>query len=396
MNGVMGMTELLLHGQLNEEQRQYAEVARESGKTLLALLDDILDLSRIEAGKLELNNKSFHLHEFLKDSVEVHALRARAKGLRFNFSPDPRLPERVIGDTRRLGQILTNLLGNAIKFTEKGEIGLHAQLGDGDTPEGFKRILFTVRDTGIGIREEAKGRLFERFSQADGSITRAHGGTGLGLAISRKLTEMMGGNISVESAPGEGSVFSFTVLLREAAVRAGHPVAERNSGMATRRSAANQRGAPTPKKDAEQAAPARAPRFHGKVLVVEDNRVNQMVARTMLARFGVRPRVAADALEALAAYDEDLPDLIFMDVQMPGMDGVEATKAIRGREADAGVENRVTIVGMTAHAMQGDRERFLAAGMDDYVPKPVQLNAFEAVLSRSLQLVKDGGDGTTR
>jgi PAS domain S-box-containing protein len=359
LNGVIGMTGLLLDMGLTDKQQQCAEVVRKSGEALLSVLNDILDFSKIEAGKLDIEILDFDLEVLVTDTMEMLATTAREKNLGIVCSIAPEVPRRVRGDAGRLRQVLTNLGGNAVKFTLSGEVTVLLSLAE-ETEESVT-VRFDVRDTGIGIPGDKMATLFSPFTQVDGSTTRKYGGTGLGLSISKRLVELMGGAIGVESAEGRGSVFWFTVVLKkqERATEAGEgfPGRIRPTRSAT--------GVP------------------GRVLLVEDNPTNQIVAMALLKRFGHRVDVAADGVEAIRALRSIPYDLVLMDCQMPEMDGYEATRRIRSGEA--GPANRmIPIVAMTARAMQGDREKCLESGMNDYLPKPIDASALEESLAHWL------------
>ncbi len=507
MNGVIGMTGLLLDTDLSEEQREYAETVKTSGENLLTIINDILDFSKIEAGRMELEMMDFDLHRVVEETVELLAEQTHSKGLELASLIEQGVPTALRGDAGRIRQVLVNLLGNAVKFTEAGEVVLRVSLAEVD---GAAVVRFEVKDTGIGMTQEQRLRLFQSFSQADASTTRRYGGTGLGLAISKQLVELMGGEIGVESEPREGSTFFFEVPF-EKQPEGGKAAAPRRAdlrglrvlvvddnetnrqivheqvlswgmknGQAKDGSEALQRlrsfaqaGEPydlaivdmqMPKMDgmelasrikadpsiastqlilltsmgvrgeAEQArkvgfsayltkpvrqsrlydaiasvmgtlpveeqaemkpahevpivnrhsleearAHSRERRWRAHVLVAEDNQVNQKVAVRILERLGYRADVAANGLEAIEALSRIPYAAVLMDVQMPEMGGYEATAEIRRRE---GAERRTPIIAMTANAMQGDREKALEAGMDDYVPKPVKPDELEAVLER--------------
>ena len=516
MNGVIGMTGLLLDTSLTAEQREYADTIRKSGEALLAIINDILDFSKIEAGKMDLECIDFDLREAIEDVLELLAERAASKGLELACMLQSDVPPWVAGDPGRLRQILTNLVSNAVKFTERGEVVVRTALVEAHADTALLR--FAVADTGIGIPLEVQDRLFQAFSQADGSTTRKYGGTGLGLAISQRLATMMGGTIGVESTPRQGSIFWFTVRLAtrlapQDAVCATPPelqgvrvlcvddhatnrtileaqlsawgmqaecVADGRTALARLRSAratgqpytlalldyhmpgmdgmeltqaikvdpalasihvvilssVSQRGQGATAQQAgiaafltkparqahlykclttilgaaagrtgvallthgQEAAPAQ---IHARVLVVEDNVVNQKVVVRLLEKLGCRIDVAANGHEAIAMLAQMSYDLVLMDCQMPEMDGFAATMAIRQREA--GSDQHIPIIAMTANALQGDRERCLEAGMDDYISKPVKPEALAVMLRKwapspgSLsQRERVGGEGLLR
>ncbi|MEI7989438.1 MAG: PAS domain S-box protein, partial [Chloroflexota bacterium] len=345
MNGVIGMTSLLLNSSLNEEQRNYAEMIRTSGESLLNLINDILDFSKNEAGRLELEDLDFDLLSSLDTLVSAQGVLAREKSLELICAVDPNVPSFLRGDPRRLRQILTNLISNAIKFTQHGEVAIHVTKLSETKDEVTLR--FAVRDTGIGIPPEKLGLLFDKFRQADSSITRQYGGTGLGLAISKQLVELMGGEIGVQSQEGKGSEFWFTLRLK----------------MLIERRAASLR-----QTDAEFITQTLD--THKRILLVEDKIVHQKVALGILKKLGLRADVAANGLEALHALENQPYDLVLMDVQMPEMDGLEATHQIRNLQSKV-LDHEIPIIALTANAMPGDRERCFQAGMNDYVEKPV-------------------------
>jgi len=355
MNGIMGLVGLLLDTPLGAEQRKYLTIIETSSKALLAVINDILDFSKIEAGKMVLEDIPFSPRDAVEQAERLLNVKAAEKGIDLVGRVAPDVPLLVSGDQMRLMQILTNLVGNALKFTERGSVTIDAER-EADCPGGSV-LRFTVTDTGIGIPPEVQPALFQPFSQGDGSATRKYGGTGLGLTISRQLAELMQGTIGFTSTPGRGSKFWFTVRVGNvdsAAVRKG--------------SAA--RGA---------AGPAAQVPKGTKVLVVEDNEGNQTVARLMLEKLGCVVDIAVNGREGVEAVGKKEYNIVFMDCHMPVMDGLEAVRAIRAAEAK---ERRIPVIAMTANAMQGEKEKCLAAGMDDYVTKPVMLRALEEALSR--------------
>jgi photoactive yellow protein len=374
MNGVIGMTRLLLDTLLTSEQRRYAETIRASGESMLTLINDILDLSRIEAGKLQLEMMAFDLHALLDDCAAPLVLRAREKGLDFTWGAAPGIPRRVTGDPGRLRQVLNNLVGNAVKFTDKGRVTVLASLLK-ETPSDLV-IHFAIRDTGIGIAAEKQEAIFRRFSQVDASTTRRFGGTGLGLAIAKELTELMGGEIGVDSELGMGSEFWFTILLRR--------VHRENSTDA----AADEIPVPLP------APITGRQQNRARILVAEDNPVNREVTIGILGRLEIQADAVADGTEVIEALKAVPYDLVLMDVQMPGLDGLEATRVIRNPQS-AVMNHQIPVIAVTANAMRGDRERCLVAGMNDYISKPVSPQALAEVLDAWLpsdaQRTRPGG-----
>jgi signal transduction histidine kinase/DNA-binding response OmpR family regulator len=346
MNGVLGMIDIVLDESPTPRQVEHLETARSCAHTLLALLNDILDLSKIEAGRMLLEKIPLDLRKVAAECVRSVTPQCHQKGIEIDGSVAPEVPELLIGDPLRIRQVIANLVSNAVKFTEHGHVRLSIKLA-GSAENGAWPVLIEVSDTGAGIAPEKQTEIFEEFTQADGSITRKYGGTGLGLAITRRLVEMHGGSISVQSEVGVGSVFRVTVFLESV------PAASAQSA--------------TSGAEAEPVAESSGVRDHVKVLVAEDNAVNQRVVSTLLEKRGFTVRVAGNGREAVAALEQEPADVILMDVQMPEMDGIEATKRIRANPA----WSNIPIIAMTAHAMNGDRERCLSAGMDDYLSKPV-------------------------
>ena len=361
MNGVIGMTDLLLDTQLTTKQRGYAEALRRSGEALLMLINDILDFSKIEAGKLQLEQIDLDVRQVIQDVTQLLGEEAARKEIGLGFEIDTAIPLDLLGDPNRLRQILLNLVGNAVKFTHSGEVLIRAHVQD-DGPAAVI-VRFEVSDTGIGIDQATRLRLFAPFVQADGSTTRKYGGTGLGLAICRQLVERMGGTIDVESSVGRGSTFHFVAGFSRGSL-----------------------GTPEPKPGVETyglVAPSdQALTNVGPLLIAEDSIINQQVALGLLEKLGVTADVVSTGVEAIAALDRGIYAAVLMDCQMPDMDGFEATAEIRRREASTG--RHTPVIAMTANAMQGDRERCLAAGMDDYVSKPVRVDELKAALVRQL------------
>jgi signal transduction histidine kinase len=364
MNGVIGMTDLLLGTPLAGEQREYVDTIRRCGLHLLDIINDILDLSKIEAARIELETVDLSVREVVEDVLALLGPGAAAKGLTVTWQADADCPDALRGDPARLRQVLTNLVGNAVKFTQHG--GVDVSLARVAGAEGSCSLRFSIRDSGVGIPRDAASRLFQPFSQVDASTTRRFGGTGLGLAICKQLVELMGGAIGVESEPGAGSVFWFVVPFQQLAGRAqpDAPGADPQQSARTRRRPGG-----------------RPVRTGSRILVAEDNPVNQKVTAYLVERIGCRPHVVENGRDAADAVQTGLYDLVLMDCQMPVMDGYEACATIRQWEAGA---RRVPIVALTAAAMESDRARCRSAGMDDYLAKPVQLDQLAAVLSRWL------------
>ena len=357
MNGVIGMIELLLETLLTSEQREFADTIKVSAESLLCIINDILDFSKIEAGKMTIEKVDFDLNETVKNSMVLLLPRAKDKGLALNYVIHPDVHTRIVGDPTRLRQILLNLFNNAIKFTDKGEVSLDvAQLGEKD---GKIELRFSVRDTGIGMPEEVRKKLFQPFTQADASTTRRFGGTGLGLAICRKLVELMGGSINVTSDLGKGSTFWFTLSF---AKQKPHDltVAGESPG-----------GAPA----GVSAATSNGPR----VLLAEDNKINQLVGVKQLKKLGYPVDVVGNGIEAVEAWKRGKYSIILMDCQMPEMDGFAATRKIRELEAEQNMPP-VRIIALTASVVKEDHGLCLAAGMDGYIAKPVNLGELKSAL----------------
>ena len=352
MNGIIGMTRLLLGSPLNPRQQEYARTIAQSAESLLGVINDLLDFSKIEAGRLTLESIDFDLSGLIRDVLELHIPRADAKALPLRLDKSPDLPAWVRGDPLRVRQILLNLIDNAIKFTQEGEVRLSVLRLPGQT----EQLRFSVRDTGIGMDEDAQKRIFKAFAQADGSVSRKFGGTGLGLTICRQLAELMGGRLSLESAPGLGSVFHLDLPL---------PTAQ------------------APAQEGQADAP-RATHFPGvTVLVAEDNPVNQKLIRFMLDNLGVSVITVDDGRKAYDLLATTPVDLVLMDCQMPEWDGLTASRALRERES-AENRRRLPIVALTANAMVGYDAVCREAGMDDYLTKPIREEELVAALARQL------------
>jgi signal transduction histidine kinase/CheY-like chemotaxis protein len=360
MNGIMGMTELALDTDLSSEQREYLETVDTSANSLLSIVNDILDFSKIEAGKLELEERPFDLHKLMEDTMKPVRVSAVRKGLEFRCEIHPEVPEYIVGDSIRLGQILLNLVGNAVKFTERGTITVESSVLS--RQRDIVVIEFAVRDSGIGIPPDKQRYIFEAFSQADGSMTRRFGGTGLGLTISARLVALMGGSIWVESRPGKGSCFRFTARLRTAEART---------------------QAPEP---AGRPGPRSTPAL--RILLAEDHPVNRQLVVRILEKHGHRVSVALNGRQAVEVLAGQKFDAVLMDVQMPEMNGLEATTAIRRNEGASG--RHTPIIAMTAHAIKGDREACIACGMDGYLSKPVRADELLDALDRISVLAEPG------
>jgi hypothetical protein len=356
MNGVLGMADLLAKTDLTDVQRDFLQTIRESGRSLLDLLNDILDLSKIEAGRVEIEAADFSVAELLAGTNALWALSAQEKGLELSIQNNLTDTDVVRSDRTRLRQVLYNLVGNAIKFTSDGKIEIHADARP--RKDGRVELRFEIRDTGIGVSEEQKEILFQPFTQADSSTTRQFGGTGLGLTICKNLVELLGGEIGLESIPGKGSTFWFTVSVE----RGNGKINQTNLTIET----------PTLPTEVLQERSLR-------ILIAEDNKINQKVISWLLAPLNGQFDIVENGLEAVAAVTRSNYDLVLMDIQMPEMDGVAATKQIRSL---AGPVGQIPIIAMTANAMQGDREKYLLAGMNDYVAKPIDQRDFLTIITR--------------
>jgi signal transduction histidine kinase/CheY-like chemotaxis protein len=356
LNGVIGMADLLMDTELNEDQKNYVHTLSRSAQVLLSLINDILDFSKIEAGKMNLESASFGFKPLLQDLRDMFTYPFEHKKITYNEQLADDLPAVVSGDINRLRQVLINLLGNALKFTAKGSVTLNISPVEEGTD--YWRVRFAVTDTGIGISKEAQAKLFEAFTQADSSTTRKFGGTGLGLSISKRLIELMQGELAVSAELGKGSTFFFVINL----AKSKEVLLEKTHIHHISTNASN----------------------HEKtILLVEDNKVNQLVASKLLQKFGYAHRIAENGEEALKQMAERSFDAILMDCQMPVMDGFEATRTIRLMEENTG--QHIPIIGLTANALDGDRERCMACGMDDYSTKPIKINELQEKLTYWVQ-----------
>ena len=354
MTGVLGMADLLLDTRLNTNQKGQAEIIKSSGEALLTIINDILDLSKLEAGKLEIESIDFHLPSLIEEVTALLANKADEKGLELTRSISGELPQGINGDPVRIRQILLNLVGNSIKFTERGGVKITAAMLSAEADSMV--MQFEVIDTGIGVSEEAQSRLFSKFEQADTSTSRKYGGTGLGLSICKLLADLMGGDIGIISNEGKGSTFWFTVRCRPAIGKVfGKMTASRPSAYAASRSL--------------------------NLLLAEDNKVNQTLISTIVLRLGHKVDIAADGLKAVEAVKKGAYDLILMDVRMPNMDGVEATREIRKLKDGMA---RIPIVGVTADAMSDYQKEYIAAGMNDVAMKPIKLDQFLGAIDRAM------------
>ncbi|HHX17949.1 MAG TPA: response regulator, partial [Clostridium sp.] len=360
LNGIIGMTKLTLDTNLDEEQKENISIINSCAHMLLNVINDILDYSKIEAGKMTLESIRFNIINLLDDVCKAHMVKAKEKGLEFSYRVDKNLPQNLFGDPNKLSQVLNNLLSNAVKFTDDGEILITVDVLE--DLENKIKLRFAVSDTGIGISKEDVKKLFISFSQVDGSITRKYGGTGLGLVISKRIVEMMEGDIWLESEPGRGSIFYFTCELVNQNVR-------------------------EYKKKYYKYEDKNKLNRKLKVLIVEDDEVNQMVLSKAIKGEGHLVSTANNGVEALNLIKEKKFDLILMDIQMPEMDGIETTKRIR--EMENGTYEHVPIIAITAHALKGDREKFLLSGMDSYIAKPIKFEELFSIINDIFNIQKN-------
>ncbi len=362
LNGILGMADLVLDTEMNIEQQEYLTMIKSSGMRLLLVINDILDFSRIEAGKMSLETTTFSLRKRLLDTFNLMKVSAVKKKIGFSYQVEDDVPDMLTGDPNRLLQVIFNLLSNAIKFTDKGEVGISVKSDYENRGKNFVLLHGIVSDTGIGIPGEKQGQIFNAFTQADSSHSRQYGGTGIGLSISSGLVRLMGGKIWFHSIANKGSRFHFT-----ARFRVEHDITREEPLPAPGKSPI-----PGPVTDENEY----------RILLVEDERINRMLAEKIMLKQGWNVTPARNGEEALIAWNTGGFNLIVMDIQMPVMDGFEATGAIRKAEKETG--GHVPIIAMTAHAIKGDREKCLAAGMDDYLSKPIAPDKFISTLSRYL------------
>jgi len=362
LNGVVGMTELVMTTELSAEQQEQLQIIRNSSENLLTIINDILDFSKVESGKLKLENRAIHLGECVKQVIELFTPQAELKKLKLYMEVGETVPEMIMGDRVRLSQILTNLVSNAVKFTDRGGVRVTLE-NQAKSPDGKRANLkFGVHDTGIGIPQDKIEQLFQAFEQVDTSITRKFGGTGLGLAICRRLVHLMGGNIWIESELGKGTSFYFTLslMLSDSA----HPPANTDVGQ-------------TIHKEEKKLNAQLAEKYPFQILVVEDNKINQRIAQKIFRSLGYEVEIAVNGRVGYERIIAEKFDLVMMDMQMPILDGLETTRLVRSE-----VESQPIIIAMTANALQEDRDKCMEAGMDDYLSKPIKPSEIQAVLTK--------------
>ncbi|CAN5218449.1 ATP-binding protein [soil metagenome] len=378
LNGVLAMAQIMAMGDLAEPQRDRLDVIRKSGEALLAVLNDILDLSKIEAGRMELDLAPFETASTLRQAFAGFTGMAEKRGLDYQLEIDPMAEGWRNGDSARVCQIANNLVSNAIKFTEKGKVVLRVE---GEGPDGADGLRLSVTDTGMGIPADKQSYMFEKFSQVDGTSTRKFGGTGLGLAICRELAQLMGGTISVVSAPGEGSTFTvclpLTRMVHEAAAPAPAATASANRLQPRAETGHSSAADAAPAEEEEDERPLR-------VLAAEDNAVNQLVLRTVMQTFGADLELVGDGVQAVEAWKNGVFDIILMDIQMPEMDGLTATRTIRDAEIASG-RPRTPVIAVSANAMTHQVKEYLDAGMDGHVAKPIELVKLHAAMAAALE-----------
>lgn len=362
MNGVIGMTTLLLNTSLEEKQLEYVKTVKHSAEALLELINDILDFSKIEAGKMDLENSTFHFSKLLSETIDILKYSADKNSTSLSYTVGPGISEYLIGDAFRIRQILTNLIGNAIKFTHSGRVDVFASLIK--EVDDQLELEFAVRDTGIGIAQDSLKKIFDSFSQADNSMTRKYGGTGLGLSITKRLVHLMNGQIMVESELGKGSIFSFTIKLKKA------------------NDLDIQENVHKLRKDAQTSNNST---YKAKVLIAEDNKINQKVILGLLLKTNYQVQIVENGINAIEAMVKDNYDIILMDCQMPELDGYEAAKAIRLKEI-ALARIRIPIIAVTAHAMESEKIKCLQAGMDDFLTKPLNATKLIEMIEKWLSL----------
>jgi signal transduction histidine kinase/CheY-like chemotaxis protein len=362
LNGVLGMLHVLRESPLGPHQKKHVDMALSAGNSLLAVINDILDFSKIEAGMIEMENSVFSLRDVLEQVNAVFEHEAKPKGLHVTWRLDGRIPELVAGDQARLRQILFNIIGNAVKFTPNGEVLTEVYPLQDSKSDGPLRLLFAVSDTGIGIPEDNLPHIFDKFTQFEGDSAIKLKGTGLGLGIVKRLVKLMNGDVDVDSKEGSGTTVYFCLELGR------HSMSESEGSKACAPAAQNGETTPSPAKL--------------RILLAEDNLINRIAAQTLLERMGHKVKSAEDGNQALQMLAVGDFDLVLMDIQMPVMDGLEATRIIRGSRPADGIDPKIPIIAMTAHTMKGDRESFLAEGMDDYIPKPFSPDVVAGVLAR--------------